>query len=407
MLKRITASELRLGMFIDRLDGSWLEHSFWRGRFLLEDPRDLERVRESGIDALWIDTSKGLDVAAPQAASAGAAPPDPAPAPQVRPTGQPKCSINDELARAASIVRKAKPAVVSMFNEIRMGRAIDAEKALPLVQEISDSVARNHGALIGIARLKDKDEYTYMHSVAVCALMIALARQLNVDDSLIREIGLAGLLHDVGKAMIPPAVLNKPGKLTDAEFDLVKTHPERGRDILVASATVGEIPIDVCLHHHERVDGTGYPHRLKGEQITLYARMGAICDVYDAVTSNRPYKNGWDPAESIQKMAGWCKTHFDEAVFQAFVKAMGIYPVGSLVRMQSERLGIVVEQGSSSLLTPMVKVFFSLRSQMHIEPESVDLAAKNCSDRIVAREDPQRWNFPHLNELFLSGVTAH
>ena len=286
-----------------------------------------------------------------------------------------------------------------------MGRAVDPRNACQLVEEISDSVTRNPGALISLARLKTADDYTYMHSVAVCALMIALGRQLKIDENLIRRLGIAGLLHDLGKAMMPMDVLNKPGKLTDDEFRLMKSHPEEGYKLLQESSGVDDITLDVVLHHHEKTDGSGYPKCLKDSEISLYAKMGAVCDVYDAITSNRPYKAGWDPAESLRKMAEWTNGHFDAAIFQAFVKSVGIYPIGSLVRLGSGRLGIVVDQSPKSLLTPRIKVFFSTRSNVRTVPEIVDLSLPNCPDKITGREDPARWNFPDLNELW-SGQTG-
>ena len=219
----------------------------------------------------------------------------------------------EEVKRAAKICANGKAAVVSMFQEVRMGNAISAEAAGELVDEISSSVLRNPGALISLARLKTADDYTYMHSVAVCALMVALARQLGLDEKDTREAGMAGLLHDLGKALMPMDVLNKPGKLTDAEFTIIKSHPVEGHRLLVEGKSASAIVLDVCLHHHEKVDGSGYPDRLPGDKISLHAKMGAVCDVYDAITSNRPYKAGWDPAESIRKMTEWSKGHFDDA----------------------------------------------------------------------------------------------
>jgi putative nucleotidyltransferase with HDIG domain len=243
-----------------------------------------------------------------------------------------------------------------------------------------------------------------MHSVAVCALMVSLARQLGLEDEQIRQAGLAGLLHDVGKMMIPMDILNKPGKLNDTEFELIKSHPAEGYKILGESNGIGEIALDVCLHHHEKIDGKGYPDRLTDTEISLYAKMGAVCDVYDAITSNRPYKNGWEPAESIRKMAEW-KGHFDVAVFQAFVKSIGIYPVGSLVKLESNRLGVIIEQTEKSLLTPIVKVFFSIKSNGRIVPEMLDLSKPASKDKIVSHEDPQKWGIRDLHELW-SGLPS-
>ncbi len=397
MLKKISVEHLRLGMHLHEFCGSWLDHPFWRTKFILNDPKDLALIHKSNIREVWIDSARGADVEPGEAsveeeeavyqaevvAAREASPPE-------------KTSIEQEMQQAAKICAKAREAVVSMFQEARMGKAIVAEQAQSLVEEISNSVLRNPGALISLARLKTADDYTYMHSVAVCALMIALARQMGVDEADIRDIGMAGLLHDVGKMAMPMDVLNKPGKLTDAEFALMRKHPEEGYKVLRGSDAISEIAIDVCLHHHEKMDGSGYPHGLKGEHLSLHAKMGAVCDVYDAITSNRPYKAGWDPAESIKRMAEW-KGHFDQTVFHAFVKSLGIYPVGSFVRLESGRLGVVLEQNENSLLKPRVKVFFSTRSQSYIAPEIINLAQPGCRDKIAGREDAAQWGIKDID----------
>jgi hypothetical protein len=127
-----------------------------------------------------------------------------------------------------------------------------------------------------------------------------------------------------------------------------------------------------------------------------------VCDVYDAITSNRPYKAGWDPAESIRKMTEWSKGHFDERVFQAFIKSIGIYPVGSLVMLRSGRLAVVVEQSEKSLLAPRVKVFFSTKSQTYIVPELIDLSHSGATEKIASREDAVKWGIKNLDELWVT-----
>ncbi|QEA13124.1 HD-GYP domain-containing protein [Comamonas flocculans] len=407
MLKRISVDDLALGMFVHEFCGSWMDHPFWRSRFLLDSARDLERIRATPIREVMIDIARGKDVQRAPANTAGSAPatvPEPPPEPgtaQRSPTG-----TRDEMRRAALICNKARQAVVSMFSEVRLGKAPDTVVASGLVQEISDSVMRNPGALISLARLKTADDYTYMHSVAVCALMVALGRQLGLDEAQLRTAGMAGLLHDLGKAMMDQSVLNKPGRLTDAEFEHIKTHPHEGWKLLHEAGSVDAAVLDVVRHHHERMDGRGYPDGLSGERFSLLARMGAICDVYDAITSNRPYKRGWDPAESIRRMAEWTKGHLDPVVFQAFVKSLGIYPTGSLVRLNSGRLAVVLEQSRETLVAPVVKAFYSTKSEMRIAPEVIHLAAPGCRDGIAGREEPSKWNFPDLDELWTEAAVS-
>jgi HD-GYP domain-containing protein (c-di-GMP phosphodiesterase class II) len=401
MLKKIAVEQLTLGMHLHEFCGSWMDHPFWRTKFVLEDPADLHQIKTCGIQELWIDVKKGLDVTGSTKQETEAEI-DAALEQIARPKETPRISMAEEVQRAAKICAKSKEAVVSMFQEVRMGKAIDHEAAGALVEEIANSVLRNPGALISLARLKTADDYTYMHSVAVCALMVALSHQLDLDEKATRAAGLAGLLHDLGKAVMPMEVLNKPGKLTDEEFRIIKSHPVEGHRMLVEGGAVGDIPLDVCLHHHEKMDGSGYPKGLKDAEISLYAKMGAVCDVYDAITSNRPYKAGWDPAESIRKMTEWSKGHFDGHVFQAFVKSIGIYPTGSLVRLSSGRLGVVVEQSVKSLLMPTVKVFFSTKSQTYIPPEIVDLARPGTAEKIVGREDAAKWDIKDIDRLWAS-----
>jgi putative nucleotidyltransferase with HDIG domain len=404
MLKKIAVEQLSVGMHLKEFCGSWMEHPFWRTGFVLVDPKDITTILASSIKEVWIDASKGLDVPLGQVAISEAESEAQVEAQLQQAVEENRevapVSIGVEIERATKICLQSKQAVISMFQEARMGKSVDTGGARQLVEEISDSVARNPGALISLARLKTVDDYTYMHSVAVCAMMVGLAKQLGLNEEQTRLAGMAGLMHDLGKALMPMEVLNKPGKLTEAEFNIIKTHPVEGHRMLLSGRDVDPIVLDVCLNHHEKTDGSGYPKGRKADEISLFAKMGAVCDVYDAITSNRPYKLGWDPAESLRKMAEWANGHFDGKVFQAFVKSLGIYPIGSLVKLTSGRLGVVVEQTGKSLTTPSVKVFFSTKSNMRIVPEVIDLSQAGVTEKIVSREDPAKWRFADLNELW-------
>ena len=396
MLKKVPVNQLAVGMYLHALEGSWLDHPFWRNGFLIQDARTLQKVLECGVQHCWIDASKGADAPAqclPEPARSSEPPPPPAPKRE-------RVPLADEVEHATRLRARSAHTMRDLFGEARLGKAIDPGACATLVEEVAESIDRHPDAFRSLARLKTADEYTYMHSVAVCALMVSLGRQLALDEAQCREAGLAGMLHDLGKAVMPQDVLNKPGKLTPEEFEIIKQHPRRGHELLLGARNMPAGVLDVCLHHHERVDGTGYPDRLAAEHISLFAKMGAICDVYDAVTSNRPYKAGWDPAYALTQMATW-QGHFEREIFRSFVRCIGIYPSGSLVRMRSGRLAIVLEQNPEALTKPRVKLFFSTKSKEPIRPEILDLAASESRDQIEAPEPPENWRFPYLNDLWV------
>ena len=303
------------------------------------------------------------------------------------------------MGRALKLGARSKERLVSLFSGMRSGAPIDSELLHAQVDEINQSLQRHPHALISLTRLRSADEYQYMHALAVSALMLALAQQLDMDAAQVSEAGVAGLLHDIGEALMPAELLNSPGKLSRIDSTLLRDHPALGAETL-AKQGLSPALVDVCLHHHEKPDGSGYPDRLRGEQISLLARMCAVCDVYDALTSDRPYQKGMDPCEAIHKMAEWCPAQFDERVFRAFVKALGIYPTGSLVRLESGKLGVVLEQNEHSLLTPKVKVFFSAKSKAPIEQDILDLSKLVGRERIVGREPQEDWAFRNLEELW-------
>ena len=400
MLKRVEVNQLRIGMYCC----SWVNTaSFVKKAFFINYQDELDQIVNSGAQKVFIDTDKGLDVLTEPVLTPIAKRAVVTAGPKKPLVPKRHLAMNEQLKQASNIINRSKEAVSSMFNEARMGKAVNVENAKSLVEEITFSVMRSPDALLGLSRLKTKDDYTYMHSVAVCALMVSLAKQLDLPDGQTRELGLGGLLHDIGKIAMPLDILNKPGKLTEEEFVLAKDHPAVGHRILRDGGAVGDIVLDVCLHHHEKMNGMGYPDQLSGDKISMFARMCAVCDVYDAVTSNRPYKHSWCPSESLHIMAEW-DGHFDIAIFHAFVKCIGIYPLGTLVRLKSGRLGVVIEQQTEkSLLLPKVRVFFSSKSNEYLMPQVLDLADTGTKDKIVAREDAEKWHLKDINKYWLGG----
>ena len=391
MIKKIPFADLKIGMFVHDLDTDWFNHPFVRNQFPLREAAEIERIRQAGITSLYIDTDKGLDVVdAPtreevsqrvheeivQAVTAEA--------PIIRMT------VAEEIGRAGRIKSQAKAAVQQVMHDVRLGKVVQVSSLEPLVDEITKSISRSTGALTALLQIKTADEYTFLHSVAVCALMVSFTRSVGFDSSVVQMAGMGGLLHDTGKMKVPNEILNKPGRLTEEEFDIIKQHPRLGWEALKDVPEIPEIALDITLHHHERFGGGGYPHGLEGEQISTLARMAAIVDVYDAITSNRSYHKGLSPTEALRRMWEWTPAHLDPKLMQAFIRMVGIYPVGSVVRLESGRVGVVSEHNVTEMLKPKVKVFFSTRSKAYLPVQEIDLSRSfgaGGADRIIDYED--------------------
>jgi HD-GYP domain-containing protein (c-di-GMP phosphodiesterase class II) len=396
MLKKIDSSQLRTGMFIHALDCGWMEHPFVRNRFVLTTEDEIQKIVAAGIRGVTIDARRGLDLDhAPTVQEVRSSLDTQMVALAAEPVAAARrVTLAEELERAAKIRIQARGLVRNVMQDARLGKAAEVGQVAPVVQDITESILRNPGALMGLSRLKTKDDYTFLHSVSVCTLLVAFCGARKMDAATTYEAGLGGLLHDTGKALVPDSILNKPGRLTDAEFALVKRHPRDGWELLRHASEIGPIPLDITLHHHERRDGSGYPDAQGGDGISELAQMAAIVDVYDAITSDRSYHKGMPASDALRKLLEWSPAHFNPALVQEFIRCVGIYPVGTLVLLESGRLGVVVEAHESSLLTPKVNVFFNTRSNAYIRPEALDLARPlglGGGDRIVRHESSARW----------------
>lgn len=270
---------------------------------------------------------------------------------------RPDSSTAAEHIRAAALIDRAKQVLCDQFDALRNGGTIDLGAVRRTTRAVARSITRNRYAVIGLTRLRNSHEYTYTHSIAVGALMIGLARELGLPEPEVEAIGLAGMLHDIGKSRVPAAVLDKPGPLSAAEWVTVRTHPERGHAILSRLGEVDAIVLDVALHHHERMDGTGYPHGLSGEEISVHARIGAVCDVYDALTSRRAYKDGRPAAIALDTMAR-TGGQFDPRMLRALRSLIGAFPAGTLVRLQRGQLAMVEDEVALDPLSPRVRALY-------------------------------------------------
>lgn len=402
MIRRIERDQVRIGMFICGFWGSWFLHPFWRSKFLIETGSDVEKIHASGVSHVLIDDERGVS---PESGDGDQNATAKAPVTQSRPTTRavawraplpdwdtPRSDTRaSDRKKAERLVSRSKQVMVGVFHAARLGRAPHVTQVVDIVDDISRSVTSNRNALLNVIRLKNKDEYTYLHSVAVCTLMVNAAHQLGLDADTARDLGLAGLLHDIGKMCVPEPVLNKEGGLTDEEFALVKDHPRQGHQLLAAVTEMSETALDVCLHHHEKVNGKGYPFGLSCDEISLAARLGAICDVYDALTSDRAYKKAWSPAEALAAMWSW-EGHFDRELLFVFMQSIGVFPVGMLVRLRSNRLGMVLDNARRNS-RPRACAFYSTRDKCYCPPEIVTIKDSLDGDKIMGVEEPDLWGF--------------
>ncbi len=392
-IRKIPVNQLRTGMYVHDINCGWMDHPFVASHFPIKDLATLKKIASLGIREVYIDVSRGHDVE--QGAPTQAEVRRDIEAQMVSIADEPIASVRVPLAvekqKASRLHSEANQIVRGMISDIRLGKQIEMEKIEPLVENMVDSIFRNPDALLPLGRLKEHDSYTFQHSVSVCTLMIAFARGLSLDRATIKEIAIGALLHDVGKAKVPDEILNKPAKLTDAEFTKMKSHVVQSIIILQNTPGISQIALDVAGQHHERFDGTGYPNKLKGEEISLFGQMGAVVDVYDALTSDRVYHKGMPPTEALGKLLEWSKFHFAPEMVRNFIKVVGIYPTGTLVRLESERLAVVQEQHAEKLMQPVVKVFFHARSRHYLPPEIIDLAGPGSRDKVVGHESFEAW----------------
>ncbi len=471
-------------MYLSGLEGRWLDHPFWRSRFLIRDEATLAKLLACGVRECFIDPSKGEDLvpplpdAAAPASQAGAeAEAAPEAEPSARPAAPPSNTLNealdielevamaeapyaqasatddtliqsvfgglgdapgagaapaaaapstaaapppatrrarrqvitpaeqafaDELERAATVLERAVVLARALSKAATEGQPLPLDEASAVMQAMLASLAREPSALVSLARLKRHDDYAWRHPVAVAALMLALSAELGLDAATTEAAGLAGLVHDVGHSQLPQGLLEHPGPLDAAQMAQVQAHVASGDTLLAASTGWPAAVREACAQHHERLDGSGYPAGLAGDAISRLARMLAVCDVYDALSSNRPYQHALEPAEAIARISA-SKKIYDAAIVSAFVRRLGLYPVGSLVEMESQRLAVVLWQNAIAMSDPVVRVFYSLQERSRLSPELIDLSAPDAKDFVIGRVSASDWPVGNVEALWSHG----
>ncbi|MDH5178924.1 MAG: HD-GYP domain-containing protein [Gammaproteobacteria bacterium] len=393
MLKKIHTQQLKIGMHIHDLDADWMEHPFVSTRFTLDDQQQIDQIKAAGIEQVVIDTEKGLDCAGGETVDAvQAVLQETFDKPHAKKTvHQKQVRAVEEFSHARDIYREATQVIHRLMEDVRLGKQVELEQLEPVAEKIVSSVFRNKDALISLTRIKNRDYYTFMHCVSVSGLMSTFAHSQGMELERIKQIALGGLLHDIGKTQIPLEILNKPGKLTDAEFEVMKSHVLHGVGLLGEVEGLTADAIDVVSMHHERFDGSGYPRGLKGNEISMVGQMSMMVDVYDALTSVRCYKDAWEPSFTLKKLLEWSDTQFNRELVESYIRSLGIYPVGSLVQLQSGLVGIVMEQHESDLLRPDIRIIYNSRFEKYVQVKDVRLC-RLPEDHIVQAVSPEKYH---------------
>jgi putative nucleotidyltransferase with HDIG domain len=393
MITRIASEQLRVGMYIHNLECGWMDHPFLVNQFKITQQDEIDKIIRHGIQRVSIDTSRGLDLPDEEAYATAYLDLEIDPQQQALAVEPPvkHVPLSEELRTAKLVLTEANALMTEVMRDARLGRAVELERMEPLAEKLVQSVLRNPGALSCLGRVRQKDHYTFEHSINVSVLLVHFCHHIGMNRRTIRDAAIGGLLHDVGKVNTPDAILNKAGPLSDDEFAQIRAHVGDGVDIVSAIPGISDISLTIVAQHHEHMDGGGYPAGLKGEQITQLGQMAAIIDVYDALTSARTYRPAMEPSQALQRIFGWSKKQFNNELVQRFIQCVGIYPVGSLVMLESGMVGIVVEATAGNLLRPTVRMVLDSRRDLIVTPRDVNLSKPTVKDRIVSSESAAKW----------------
>jgi len=379
MYKKVTIEQLEVGMYVEAIaDQNGVKKISQKG--VISSDGTLEKLKEAGVQSVIIDVAKALQMESTNSQSS-----DPLLEKHDEPEKQVTTSGNEfsaQVSKAYSIYNQAKDLLEKSVSNWSRGEILDINAFISISDTLIDSLFEDQDAMLLATMIRHKDEYLLEHSINVALLMAAFAHYLELPHKLIRELTLGAFLHDIGKVKVDNAILHKPGKLTDDEFEIMKAHVTYGIEAVEGHSSITDVTHAVISEHHEKLDGTGYPNNLKGDEISLYGRMATIVDVYDAITSDRCYKAGMLSSKTFKLMLQASESHFDSELVGKFIKCMGVYPVGSLVELSRGKLGVVIRANKTNPLRPKVKVFYSLTQKHYIEPVEIDLARTYEKDEI-------------------------
>jgi putative nucleotidyltransferase with HDIG domain len=378
---KVNTTDLQMGMYVSALDRPWLEVPFPMQGFKLESDTDISQV-QSYCEYVFVDTHKS-SMQAPSANRQVAERPRRTNAEIFQghklKSYQDSANWGEEYPRAKAAVDSLSVAVDAIFSQVKAGGALDVVKVKKSVEPVIDSITRNPDACIWLARMKQQDSYTYQHSVGASIWAVALGRQLGLPKSDLRSLAVGGLLFDIGKLRIPPELLLARRPLSDEEFAQVRNHVSLGVEMIQQSGLMNRDVLDMVAYHHERFNGSGYPKSLSGDDIPIFARIAAIVDCYDAITSHRSYARGFPPSAAIKMMYEWRNIEFQGELIEEFIQAVGIYPAGTLVELSSGEVAVVVAEYRTRRLRPRVMVLLDANKQPSAELRMIDLLTEKTT----------------------------
>ena len=399
MIKKIAVEKLRPGMYIHDLGCSWIQHPFLQNRLTITSADQILKIKKLGVQYVYIDTSRGVDVNDIEKNNAVSTNEEPRDLLNLasrrdRTSRRTTHSYATERERALTIKNEAMSVIHHVMDDVIHNREIRVDTVYDIVDDMIESVSRNDQALTTVLRMKSIDEYTYLHSVSVCALFIAFSRCLNLSDDEMREGALGAMLHDIGKMSVPLTILNKAGPLTHEEFKIIQLHTTYGKRILDRIDGIPATARDIAYGHHERYDGSGYPRGLKNSEISAYNKIVSVVDVFDAMTSERCYSKGATPDVIIRYLFELRDKSFAADVVESFIKCVGIYPVGTCVRLENGLIGIVNETNVGNILFPLITIVFDTKKDRRITPYTVNLEDYTDNDgfSIASTDNPDRWH---------------
>jgi len=396
MLKKINVEQLKPGMYVHDMDCGWMEHPFLTDSFKIKSDKDIERMVGHGIRELYIDPAKGFDVDDAPTQTEAEAVINRKMAAVVEPIKPVEpVSLHEELVNARRVRDEATKVIGDMMLGVRQWKkGGDGPAGSGGAPDVGFDFAQQGRPAEPVPHRRRTDNYTFLHSLSVGALLMNFTRAAHLKPGDMVLVGTGGMLHDIGKTMVPDRILNKPGTLTPDELTTMQMHVQHGRNILSDARDITQTSFDVVAQHHERYDGSGYPLKLKGEEMSVYGQMASIVDVYDAMTSDRVYRMGMDPTLAVRKMFEWSRAHFDPKLIQLFVRTIGIYPVGTLVMLESKRIAIVLNQDGRDLTRPVLRVVYDADKRCYLAPQDIDLSANlghGGGDRIISHEPASKW----------------